>query len=71
MQTGTFEKLSGEVEADETFIGGKARNMHKSKRAEKITGRACPARWRLWACWSGMAKYALKSCRIRAVAPCK
>ena len=31
--------LSGEVEADETFIGGKARNMHKDKRAEKITGR--------------------------------
>jgi transposase-like protein len=30
--------LSGEVEADETFIGGKARNMHASKRAKKITG---------------------------------
>lgn len=39
MQAGTFEKLSDEVEADETFIGGKARNMHKSKRKEKITGR--------------------------------
>ncbi len=25
-------KLSGEVEVDETFIGGKARNMHKAKR---------------------------------------
>jgi|ERR1039458_7032846 transposase-like protein len=32
-------KLSGEVEVDETFIGGKARNMHASKRAEKIKGR--------------------------------
>jgi len=32
-------KLHGEVEADETFIGGKARNMHKDKRAEKIHGR--------------------------------
>jgi transposase-like protein len=30
--------LSGEVEADETFIGGKARNMHAGKRAERITG---------------------------------
>lgn len=30
MQTGTFTKLSGDVEIDETFIGGKARNMHKS-----------------------------------------
>lgn len=38
MQTGTFEKLSGRVEVDETFIGGKARNMHKSKRKQKITG---------------------------------
>ena len=32
-------KLSGEVEVDETFIGGKARNMHASKRKEKIHGR--------------------------------
>jgi transposase-like protein len=32
MQTGTFKKLSGHVEVDETFIGGLARNMHKSKR---------------------------------------
>jgi transposase-like protein len=31
-------KLDGTVEADETFIGGLARNMHKHKRAEKITG---------------------------------
>jgi transposase-like protein len=31
-------KLSGEVEADETFIGGKARNMHLSKRQRRITG---------------------------------
>jgi hypothetical protein len=38
MQTESFEKFSGEVEVDETFIGGKARNMHKSKRAEKIHG---------------------------------
>jgi transposase-like protein len=35
---GPFEKLFGEVEADETFIGGKARNMHKDKRAANITG---------------------------------
>ena len=35
---GGFELLSGEVEADETFIGGKARNMHLSKRERSITG---------------------------------
>jgi transposase-like protein len=38
MQTGSFDKLDGEVEVDETFIGGKARNMHKSDRARKVTG---------------------------------
>jgi len=31
-------QLTGEVEADETFIGGKARNMHLSKRQRRITG---------------------------------
>ena len=30
--------LTVEVEADETFIGGKARNMHASKRERRITG---------------------------------
>jgi transposase-like protein len=38
MQTGTFEKAAGAVEVDETFIGGKARNMHKHVRERKITG---------------------------------
>ncbi len=39
MQFGFTAKLKGNVEVDETFIGGKARNMHASKRAEKIHGR--------------------------------
>jgi hypothetical protein len=38
MQDVSGGKLGGEVEVDETFIGGKARNMHKEKRATKITG---------------------------------
>jgi transposase-like protein len=39
LHQGSFDKMmTGEVEADETFIGGKARNMHKWKRAIKITG---------------------------------
>lgn len=38
MQTGSFDKFSGEVEVDETYIGGLARNMHKSVKARKITG---------------------------------
>lgn len=42
MHEGSFmTKLGGdgrEVEVDETFIGGKARNMHKSVKARRITG---------------------------------
>jgi len=32
--------MTGTVEADETFIGGKARNMHADKRAQKIHPRS-------------------------------
>jgi transposase-like protein len=32
-------KLAGEIEVDESFIGGKARNMHKSKRIAKLEGK--------------------------------
>lgn len=39
MKTGTFRKLQGTIESDETFVGGKAANMHKAKREKKVTGR--------------------------------
>jgi transposase-like protein len=38
MRQGTFGKLAGEVEVDETFIGGKARNMHIAVKKRRITG---------------------------------
>jgi transposase-like protein len=38
LKDGGFGLLSGEVEADETFIGGKARNMHMAQRRRRITG---------------------------------
>jgi transposase-like protein len=38
LQNKSVEKLSGEVEVDESFIGGKARNMHKGKRKAKGRG---------------------------------
>ena len=40
MEQGSFaNKLEGIVEVDETYIGGKAKNMHASVRKEKIQGR--------------------------------
>jgi transposase-like protein len=38
VHAGSFQKLAGEVEVDETFIGGKARNMHVGRRGRRITG---------------------------------
>jgi hypothetical protein len=38
MHNGSFEKMDGHIEADETFIGGKARNMSFAKRKERVKG---------------------------------
>jgi len=42
MQTGSFSKLAGHVEVDETYIGGKARNMHRSVLAKRVEDFATP-----------------------------
>ena len=39
MKTQTFRKLYDVVESDESFIGGKAKNMHFARRERVITGR--------------------------------
>lgn len=39
MQTRSFRKFSGEIEVDETYIGGRAKNMHREKREKIIRGR--------------------------------
>lgn len=38
LRGGTFEKFVGDVEADETFIGGAAKNMHPAKRKASNVG---------------------------------
>src|SRR5882757_4532659 len=39
MKRANVEKLTGTVEVDETYVGGKARNMHYVDRVRKIHGR--------------------------------
>lgn len=35
MESGSFEKFDGEVEVDETYVGGKAKNMHAHERKNR------------------------------------
>jgi len=59
LQNNSFEKLGGdggEVEADETFVGGKHKNMHKERRIKSsgfaVSGlvELSPARLPSWEC---------------------
>lgn len=43
MQMGSLDNWEGEVEVDETFIGGKARNMHRADRERRMRGKTGPA----------------------------
>jgi transposase-like protein len=43
MTVGSIEKLSGEVETDETYIGGDSKNMHSKKRKRRVKGPGSPA----------------------------
>lgn len=52
MQNSSFVKLGGagsEVEVDETFIGGKARNMHLSEKKRRITSTGPKGKQPVWA----------------------
>jgi transposase-like protein len=66
LKDGGFGLLSGEVEADETFIGGKARNMHVDRRKRRITGTGGKAKPQCSESWSVAERFVLRSYRIAA-----
>jgi hypothetical protein len=39
LKSGSFEKLSGEVEKDEAYVGGADKNKHHSKKLKTLTGK--------------------------------
>jgi len=58
MQSKDGGKLGGRVEADETFIGNKARNMHARKRRALKAIASVSAKPSPLACWSAAEKLA-------------
>ncbi len=58
MEDGSVENLRGRVEADETYIGGNVRNMHR-RRCDAVMkgarGAGSGARPSSWGCWSAPA----------------
>src|SRR2546423_633144 len=63
MQTGSFEqKMSGQVEADETYIGDLARHMHRGASASGgLCGRGAQARTPSWDFLSATARVRRRS----------
>jgi transposase-like protein/IS1 family transposase len=43
MTVGSIEKLSGDIECDETYIGGDAKNMHSKERKRRVKAAGSPA----------------------------
>ena len=60
-------KIGGEVEVDETFIGGKARNMHKARKLRALEGNGAGpwARCAFKGCCNAAARSELPSSRNR------
>lgn len=74
MQTGSLMKMGGNggaVEVDETFIGGKARNMHITKKQRRITGTGGKDKTAVMASSSGAGTSAPSSFRIAASLYCR
>ena len=70
LHTGSFAKLAGEVEVDETFVGGKGRNMHRAQRRRGITGTGGADKTAVLACCRAAERSGRWSSRTAAGRPC-
>jgi transposase-like protein len=69
LQSGSFAKLGGggePVEADETFVGGRIQNMHRSKVREKYKGQAIGG-WSQKAIVAGMRDRETRQVRAKVI----
>jgi len=68
----TGGKLGGEVEVDETFIGGKARNMHGVRKARIMQGKRGGADTKPSSseCWNAAERFVLPFSRIAPKPKC-
>lgn len=71
MQTGSFLKAGGEVEADETFIGGLAKNMHKNRRQKAIKGTGGAGKTVVMGILERKGRHEASRIRARVVANCR
>lgn len=62
---GNFNKLSGQIEPAETFVGGRGRFMHKDKRARRITGTGGKDKNAVMEILEGGGKVVTRLCRTR------
>lgn len=67
MQTPTFTKLSGEVEADETFVGGKVANMHLDKQTRMRMGKVRTGGFEGKAVVAGLLERHSKKARVKVL----
>lgn len=67
MQCKTFEKLSGVVEADETFVGGKSVNMHLDKLTRKRMNKRRMGGFEGKAIVSGLLSRHTKEARVKVL----
>jgi transposase-like protein len=64
MQTGTFEKINGQVEADETFVGGRSETCTRTFESGRSPGPAARTRPSSARSLSATGRFGPRFCRI-------